>query len=139
LLRSGHHTAARTVPDRVLGEQAMERRHVPRAKRRVTGPHQLYVLSAPVSPLLTVAPPKRARSRRTLSLAVLAVYRGLPAAIGVSAVLMQRRTDHTGATHKPRQPPDAPRFCRHDGTSCRQEPARPSVVPAGNPPLEAGI
>jgi hypothetical protein len=27
----------------------------------------------------------------------------------------------------------APRFCRHDGTSCRQEPAQPSIVPTGNP------
>jgi hypothetical protein len=26
----------------------------------------------------------------------------------------------------------APRFCRHDGTSCRQEPAQPPIVPAGN-------
>ena len=24
-------------------------------------------------------------------------------------------------------------FCRHDGTSCRQEPAQRSIVPAGNP------
>ena len=64
LLRSGQRTAARTVPDRVLGEQAMERRYVPRTKRRVTSPHQLYVfvsamfLSALMSPLLTVAPPQ---------------------------------------------------------------------------------
>jgi len=28
-----------------------------------------------------------------------------PAAIGVSADLMHWRTDHTRATHKPRQPP----------------------------------
>jgi hypothetical protein len=27
----------------------------------------------------------------------------------------------------------APRFCRHDGTSCRQEPAQPSIAPTANP------
>ena len=28
----------------------------------------------------------------------------------------------------------AARFCRHDGTLCRQEPAQPSILPAGNLP-----
>jgi hypothetical protein len=27
----------------------------------------------------------------------------------------------------------APRFCRHDGTSCRLGPAQPSIMPTGNP------
>jgi len=30
----------------------------------------------------------------------------------------------------------APRFCRHDGTSCRQEPTQPSIVPTRNPRWE---
>src|ERR1700685_312881 len=70
-----------TVPATIdCREQAMERRHVPRAKRRVTGPHQLYVfVSAHVSSSHrgTPGPGGRGRGRRHHG-PVLAVYRGRP-------------------------------------------------------------
>jgi len=103
LLCSGQRTAARTVPDRVLGEQAMERGHVPGTKRRVTGPYQLYVfVSAHVSSSHRGSPGPSGRGRgERYRWPVLAVYRGLLAAIGVSADLMHWHTEHTGRPTSP--------------------------------------